>query len=211
MKAIFQPPLFNPLWVAPARTALLVIDIQVDFASPEGAMARQGADMGAILPAVEAARALVEAARSRGVMCVFTRALTGPRLETEVEREAKGRRGDDGPGICAEGSEGADFTGPRPRDGETVITKHRYSVFSGTGLAEMLKARGVDTMVLCGLTTECCIQSSAWDAFERDFHVFIATDAVAAYQADLHAAALKALELNGATLAPVAALAAAWK
>lgn len=206
MKTIIQPQ-----WVAPARTALLAIDIQVDFAAPDGAMARKGADMRAILPAVDAAAALVEAARARGVPCLFSRAVTAPRLETKVEREAKDRRGDDGPGICAEGTVGADFVEPRPRGGEKVITKHRYSVFAGTGLAELLKLRGIDTLVLCGLTTECCVQSTAWDAFERDFHVFIASDAVAAYQPDLHAAALAALALNGATLVPVAALAAAWK
>lgn len=205
------PKILDPEWLAPSRTALLVIDIQRDFAAADGAMARQGADMTSIGPAVEQAKLLVEAARAAGVTRVFTRAVTAPRLETKVEREAKARRGDAGPGICAEGTPGAEFCEPAPRPGETVITKHRYSVFPGTGLAEHLKARGIDTLVLCGLTTECCIQSSAWEAFERDFHVFIATDAVAAYQPDLHQAALKALELNGATLVPVAALVAAWK
>jgi len=201
----------HPEWVMPARTVLLVIDIQADFASPEGAMARSGADMTAIFPAVERAGALVEVARGRGVLRVFTRAVTAPHLETDVEREAKGRRGDDGPGICREGTPGADFIEPRPHADEAVVTKHRYSVFAGTGLAEKLKARGIDTLVLCGLTTECCIQSSAWDAFERDFHVVIATDAVAAYQPQLHGAALEALELNGAILADSAALLAIWK
>jgi len=201
----------KPEWVSPERTALLVIDIQADFASPDGAMARGGADMTAIFPAVECARALVEAARAGGLPLVFTRAVTAPHLETDVEREAKNRRGDDGPGICREGSAGAEFVAPLPRGGELVVTKHRYSVFAGTGLGETLKAKRIDTLVLCGLTTECCIQSSAWDGFERDFHVVIAADAVAAYQPDLHRAALAALEWNGAILADSAALLAAWK
>jgi nicotinamidase-related amidase len=201
----------KPDWVSPTRTALLVIDIQADFAAPDGAMARSGADMTTIFPAVECARALVEAARAGGLPLVFTRAVTAPHLETDVEREAKTRRGDDGPGICREGTPGADFVEPRPLAGEAVVTKHRYSVFAGTGLAEKLKARDIDTLVLCGLTTECCIQSSAWDAFERDFHVVIAADAVAAYQPALHRAALEALELNRAILADSAALLAVWK
>ena len=58
-----------------------------------------------------------------------------------------------------------------------------------------------DTLVIAGLTTECCVDSTARDAFERDYHVFIASDAVAAYEADLHDGALKALELNCAMLA----------
>jgi nicotinamidase-related amidase len=203
--------ILQPQWLAPARTALLAIDIQRDFAAADGAMARQGSDMTAIFPAVEAAGALVAAARARRVPVVFTRAVTAPRLVTPIEREAKQRRGDDGPGICVEGTPGAEFLAPLPAAGETVITKHRYSAFAGTGLAEHLKGRGIDTLLLCGVTTECCIQSSAWDAFERDFHVFIASDAVAAYRGDLHDAALKALELNGAVLVSTAAAIAAWK
>jgi ureidoacrylate peracid hydrolase len=203
--------LLQPAWVAPARTALLVIDIQRDFAAPDGAMARGGADMTSIGPAVEQAKRLVDAARAAGVMCVFTRVATAPHLETAVAREAKTRHGDEAQSVCAEGTPGADFVEPLPRDGELVVTKRRYSAFAGTELAQTLKTQGIDTLVLCGLTTECCIQSSAWDAFERDFHVVIAVDAVAAYQPDLNRAVLQALELNGAIPVAAAAIAAAWK
>jgi nicotinamidase-related amidase len=206
-----KPPALQPQWVSPARTALLVIDIQADFAAPDGTMARQGADMTAIAPAVAQAQALVAAARGAHVPCIFSRAVTAPHLETPVEREAKARRGDHGPGLCCEGTPGAAFMAPLPLDGDLVVTKHRYSVFAGTHLAERLKERSIDTLVLCGLTTECCVQSSAWDGFERDFHVVIAVDAVAAYQPALHQAALLALELNGAMLAETAELAGAWK
>lgn len=206
-----KSPALQPAWVAPPRTALLVIDIQVDFAAPDGAMARQGADMTSIAPAVARAQALAISARAAHVPLVFSRVVTAPHLETAVEQEAKARRGDRGPGICVEGSPGAAFLAPLPQDGDVVITKHRYSLFAGNHLGEQLKARGIDTLVLCGLTTECCVQSTAWDAFERDFHIVIATDAVAAYQPDLHRAVLEALALNGAILADTDALIASWK
>jgi nicotinamidase-related amidase len=206
-----KSPVLQPAWVAPPRTALLVIDIQVDFAAPNGAMARQGADMTAIAPAVAQAGVLAAAARAAHVTLVFSRVVTAPHLETAVEREAKARRGVSGPGICVEGSPGAAFTGPLPEDGDLVITKHRYSLFAGNRLGEDLKARGIDTLVLCGLTTECCVASTAWDAFERDFHVVVAADAVAAYQPALHQTTLAALALNGAMLAQAEALRVAWK
>jgi ureidoacrylate peracid hydrolase len=183
----------TPERVSPSRTALLVIDIQRDFASPDGAMAKAGADMTAVAPAVTQAQALVEAARAAGVLLVFSRVVAP-----------------DGP-VGRAGTGGTDFVDPLPRADELVVSKPRYSVLAGTGLAETLNAKGIDTLVLCGLTTECCIQSSAWAAFELDFHVLLATDAMAAYQPDLHQAALRALELNGAILAPTAAIAAAWK
>lgn len=179
--------------IAPSRTALLVIDIQVDFASPDGAMAKSGADMTSIGPASAQAQRLVAAARRAGVLCVFTHVVAP-----------------DGT-IGRAGTSGVDFVDPLPRADELVIAKPRYSVFPRTGLDEALKARGIDTLVLCGLTTECCVQSSAWDAFERDFQVVIATDAVAAYEPDLHRGALKALGRSGAILAATADLLAAWE
>jgi ureidoacrylate peracid hydrolase len=110
-----------------------------------------------------------------------------------------------------EGSHGAGFIGPLPLPNETVISKHRYSAFARTGLADRLHSMGLDTLVLTGLTTECCVASSAWDGFELDFHVFIAADACAAYEKDLHDQALKALGLSGATVAPTAEFVALWK
>jgi ureidoacrylate peracid hydrolase len=204
-------PKLQPEWVAPRRAALLVIDLQVDFAAPEGAMARSGADMKPVRAALEKIALLVDAARKAEVPCIFTRAVTSAERQTAIEEEGRARHGEPAPTICLAGSHGVDFVEPRPREGELVITKQRYSIFPGTGLAERLKAHGVDTVIFCGLTTECCIQSSAWDAFERDFHILIAEDAVAAYEPALHQAALRSLELSGAILAPAADFAAAWK
>ena len=69
-------PKLRPEWIAPRRTALLVIDLQVDFAAPEGARARTGADMNPVQAAVEKIAGLVEAARTADVPCIFTRAVT---------------------------------------------------------------------------------------------------------------------------------------
>jgi nicotinamidase-related amidase len=198
-------------WIAPKRTALLVIDCQVDFGGADGEMARRGADMTAPQAALQKAQSLVQAARSAGVGVVFVRLLTNPAAESIVIREARARQGEDGPDLCVEGTHGADFVGPRPLPGEAVISKKRYSAFSHTGLGEQLHAGGVDSLVLAGLTTECCVAASAWDAFEQDFHVFIAADACAAYEKDLHSHALKALAASGAVVSDTAAFADLWK
>jgi len=198
-------------WIGPQRTAVVVIDCQVDFGASDGAMARRGADMTAPQAALEKAQALVDAARAAGVSVVFVRLITNSAAESAVIREARARQGEDGPELCVEGSHGADFVGPQPQPGETVISKKRYSAFVHTGLAGQLHAQGVDTLVLAGLTTECCVASSAWDGFEQDFHVFIASDACAAYEKELHDQALKALGMSGAVIAPTAQFAALWK
>jgi len=200
----------QPQWIAPNRTALVIIDMQVDFGSPEGEMARRGADVSACQRAVAKAVQLTDAARAAGVPVMFVRLLTHPGGENRIVRESKERQGDDQPDLCVEGSRGADFIGPQPQDGEAIFSKTHFSAFARTGLADQLHAQGVDTLVLAGLTTECCVQSSAWDAFERDFHIFIAEDACAAYDEALHRHALKALQLSAAIVVPVAALVAAW-
>jgi nicotinamidase-related amidase len=175
------------------RTALLLIDMQVDFGAPGGAMARQGKDVTTAQAALANAAMLAAAARAARVPVVFVRLLGRPEE-----------------GLCVEGTRGADFIGPLPRPHELVISKSRFSAFAGTGLAERLHALKVETLVLAGLTTECCIQASAWAAFELDFRVILAADACAAYEDDLHRHALKALELSGATLAASAGLAVSW-
>ena len=177
------------------HTALLLIDMQVDFGAPDGAMARQGKDMTAVPAALANAVLLADAARAAGVPLIFVRLLGQPEG-----------------GLCVEGTRGADFIGPLPQAGDVIISKSRFSAFANTGLGERLREQSIDTLVLAGLTTECCIQASAWAAFELDFQVALAADACAAYEEEegLHRHALKALELSGATVATSADLAASW-
>lgn len=205
-----QKPALQPQWVEPRRTALVLIDCQVDFGAPDGEMAKRGADVAPAQAALKQIEMLAAAARGAGVTVVFVRLLTHPGGENRIAREAKARRGKDEPDLCIEGTHGADFVGPRPAPGETIISKSHYSGFARTGLAEQLQARGVDTVVLAGLTTECCVASSAWDGFEHDFHIFLARDACAAYEIGLHEGALRALEMSGAVLASTAENMAAW-
>ena len=201
----------KPDWIAPGRTAVLMIDAQVDFGAADGEMARQGADMTAPQAALAKAEILVDAARKASVPVVFVRLLSQPGGGSKAAREAKARRLDDAPDLCVEGSRGADFIGPLPGPDDMIVSKTQFSAFARTGLADRLRALRVDTLVLAGLTTECCVAASAWDGFEHDFHIFIAEDACAAYEPDLHSHALKALALSGATVALVRDFSENWK
>ena len=198
-------------WIAPARTALLLVDCQVDFALPGGAMGRSGFDTSMAEAAIRQAAALADVARAAKVPCLFARLITRPGDETGMLQEWKSRRGQENDAsLCVEGTHGAEFVGPQPLPGEAVFTKRRYDAFAGTGLDAHLRALKRDTLVIAGLTTECCVDSTARTAFERDYHVFIAADAVAAYEKTLHEGALAALELNCAMLAASRDIAAAW-
>jgi ureidoacrylate peracid hydrolase len=198
-------------WIAPGRTALLLIDMQRDFASPDGAMGKSGKDMRAPQQAVEQAARLAEAARKAGVACVFVRLITRRQDETAFLREWKMRRHADDAPLCQEGTQGAEFVGPKPKGGELVFSKKRYNAFTGTGLDTALRGEDVDTLVVAGLTTECCIDSSVRAAFERDYHVFVVEDATACYELELHRAALGALALNCAQIVRAEEVWASWE
>lgn len=171
--------------------ALVLIDCQRDFGAPDGAMAQAGHDMTHVEHALTRAQALTAAAREAEVPVIFVR-LSGEDL-------------------CVDGTPGARFIGPQPQAGEMIVTKTRYSAFARTGLADDLRSRGVDTVVLAGLTTECCVQATAWAAFEEDFQVLIADDACAAYDYELHRGALEALKLSGAGILDARTIADGWK
>ena len=200
-------------WIAPNRTAVLVVDMQVDFASPDGVL---GAfiDMGVVKPALAAAENLVADARAAGTPVVFVGLWTTPETDSAAWNERLRRRGgnpDVDAALCRAGQAGSEFYGPRPAPGEPVVRKTRYSAFVGTDLDQRLRDMGVDTLVVAGLTTECCVDSTVRDAFDLDYHVFVAADACAAYEVDLHEASLKVMELNSAILTDTAAIADAWK
>jgi ureidoacrylate peracid hydrolase len=189
----------NKDWLTPNRTALLLIDMQTDFAK----------DMTAA--AIKQASILADAARAAGVMCVFVRLITREKDETPFLHEWNARRASDDPPLCREGTPGAEFVGPQPQAGEMVFSKKRYSAFGGTGLDAALRGFNIDTLVVAGLTTECCIDSSVRDAFERDYHAFVVSDATACSEPDLHDATLKALRLNCAKIVTTADIVQSWK
>ena len=201
-------------WIAPARTALVIIDMQGDFAAPEGRLGQWGVDLSAVPPALEKAQALAEAARKAGAPVVFVGLFTRPETDSGAWRERMRRRGgdpDSDSGLCRADEVGSDWYGPKPLPGEAVVEKARYSGFHDAPLDGVLKGLGVDTLVVAGLTTECCVDCTVRDAFHLDYHVFLASDACAAYEAEVHAASLKALELNCAILVETDQVITAWK
>jgi ureidoacrylate peracid hydrolase len=199
-------------WIAPARTALLIVDMQVDFAAAEGVLGKAGVDLSTVPAAQAAAERLARAARAASAPVIFAGLQTSAETDSAAWAEWMRRRGQaGGEALCRQGQPGAAFHGPQPQAGERVISKSRYSAFFGTDLDAALKALGVDTLVIAGLTTECCVDCTTRDAFHLDYHVFIASDACAAYETDLHDGALKALALNCAIVVDTEAVLAAWR
>lgn len=200
-------------WIAPQRTALLVIDMQVDFASPGGVLGRNGANLSAVPAALSAAARLVHGARAAGATVIFIRLETRPESDSQTWKERTRRMGgvpEQELAICRADTPGAEFYGPMPEKDDVIVAKARYSSFSGTELDAILKEKDIDTLVVCGVATECCVDCTVRDAFHRDYHVFLAADACASYDKTLHDAAVQSLERNCAIVAHTDDVVAAW-
>jgi ureidoacrylate peracid hydrolase len=192
----------------PARTALLVVDLQNDFCSPGGFFDTAGHDIApcaALLPRVAA---LAGRARAAGLPVVYTMTV---RDEPHVQTLRPSRHPADGAGErrgndrYARGAWGTGIAeAVRPEPGDIVVEKPRQSGFYRTDLEAQLRYRGVSTIAVAGVTTNCCVDTTVRDAYMRDFDVLVLSDAVAAFGAErhLHDATLENLALFFGVVAP---------
>ncbi|WP_177198483.1 cysteine hydrolase family protein [Novosphingobium sp. CF614] len=200
-----------PGMIDPARTALVVVDVQVDFAAPEGLLGRLGVDLSAAHEAIDRCERLVAAARRAGATVALMRVVTRPETDSRALKTLMARRGQPGgEAICRAEGGGADYYRIFPEPGDIEVQKLLYDSFHGTDFDARLRARDIDTLVVCGLSTDCCVDQTARAAFHRDYDVFLVSDACAAYEPGLHESALNALEKNCALLTTTDAVEAAW-
>ncbi|MFF2091511.1 cysteine hydrolase family protein [Paenibacillus sp. NPDC058174] len=199
--------------VPKGQTALLIVDVQNDFCAADGKMAGFGVDLSTIDPAVDRIERLATSARRSGVPVIFIRLVTMPETDSKALLALYARQGigPEGAAVCRKDTAGADYYRVFPQPGDRIVDKQRYSGFADTNLQLMLSAAGIVSLVVTGVTTECCVDSTVRDGFMRDYEVFVASDACAAYEPDLHEASLKSLGLNFATLLTTEEVLAGWE
>ncbi|MDT0444368.1 cysteine hydrolase family protein [Streptomyces johnsoniae] len=201
--------------LSPRDALLVLIDVQNDFCHPRGTMGRRGMDLSAVPPAVANAQLLLAAARDAGVPPLFVRTVHGERVDSDAWRHryaagiGTGER--PAPGNCLEGSWGAEFYRLRPRPGESVAVKHRYSAFGSPGFRAALAAHGRPALVLAGVTTNVCVESTLRSAVDADHLASVVSDACAAYDAAEHAAAVTVMARHFGRSFTTADVVAHWR
>lgn len=203
--------------VNPRHTALVIIDMQNDFIADEGLIAREGRDVSQAKEMAKHLPELIKTARAAGVFVVFVRNvytsdhnfyLSDVWLEQAARKRAGGYTRIP---VCEAGSWGGDFYGEvRPQPHDPIVTKHRYSAFYNTDLETILRANGIRTVVLTGVVTNVCVETSAREAFVRDYYVVVVRDGTAAYvQAD-HDMTLNNIDRFFGETASIEDLTAVW-
>jgi len=180
------------------KSALIIVDMQNDFLHEQGKARREGSrDLGPMMEMVPRQARLIEAARAAGVPVIFVLQTTLPdqASSSDVWIEARSRARYSGQDMCMDGSWGQDVISElKPAPGDHFVKKYRYSGFlPGTSdLADRLRARGFDTVLITGTVTNVCCESSARDANMMNFRTIMVSDGNAALTQAEHEASLTA-------------------
>ena len=182
--------------VDPGHTAVLVIDVQNDFCAPGGhTEVNLGKDVADCQAVVDPIVGLVASARRAGAVVIWVKAdynrtfLSPPIHARQVARGIANA-------YCVAGTWGAELFRVSPEDGDMVIQKHRHSAFIGTELEQILRDRGIRTVVFAGVQTHVCIESSLRDASARGYYVVVPGDCVGSFDRDLHDKTLRCVEMH---------------
>ena len=184
--------------LVPAAAALLVIDMQRDFLDPDGLCGVLGEDTTRIRQIIPRVQAVLSAARAAGMTVIHTREGYAPDLSDvhNLKRE-RGAIGQQGPlsRFLIRGEVGQDFVEElRPHENEAVIDKPGFSAFYRTDLEEILARPAISHLLLCGVTTQCCVQSTLREAVDRGFYCLTLADCCAAFDPKLHEATLDTIQ-----------------
>ena len=194
MAGIDVPARPAPFPFDPSTTAVVVVDMQNDFASPGGMFDRAGLPIAGIQAIVPNVRAVLHAARRRGIFIAYLKMAFQPDLADSGYptsptwlRHAPFRVGDEVTAPNGEPSrilirdtwntEIIDELAPEP--GDAVMYKSRFSGFHGTELHEILQARRIQRLIVVGATTSVCVDSTVRDAMFLDYHCLVVSDATA--------------------------------
>ena len=193
------------------NTALIVIDMTNGWCSPDGHMTKLGIDTAMCRKAVDKCSSLIKYAHDSKVPVIFTRHIyredysDSGFIVDEIMPELKSVK----PASAdAWSNQIVDRLDPPPED--IVVMKNRYSAFFSTTFTDHLRRLSITDLVLCGVTTSMCVESTARDAAQRDYRTFVVTDATADIEPIRHERALINLEFGFAHLISLANASTKW-
>lgn len=187
-------------------TALIIVDMQRDFIEDGGACGVLGADVKPLQDIIPRVRSMLELFRESGAVVVHTRYGFKPDLSDlpdavrQQSREAGGEYGTAGPlgRILTQGEDGFQIISElEPAAGEIVVDKATFGAFTNTELDKTLRGKGITHVVVCGVTTQCCVEGTLREAVDRGYYVMTIEDCCGAFEAELHNGTMTTIQSEG--------------
>jgi len=175
------------------KAVLIVVDVQNDFCHSEGAFSKKNVDLShiqkIIVPNIVS---LIRKCRKSNLPIIFIRTIhsgwtNSPSWQGRIGGMAKKTP------ICLPDSWGAKFYKVKPDSSDCIVTKHRYSAFTGTDLDLILRSKGIETVLICGVATNVCVETTARDGFNLNYNVILIEDCCGAFSLEEHESALNSV------------------
>jgi ureidoacrylate peracid hydrolase len=196
-----------PELILPAKSAVIVVDVQNDFCRAEGALGKAGESTAAALEMIPNLQRLLTAARANGTAVIFVRTIH----ESVTDSSAWTWRMAGSVGnCCRKNTWGAEFTEVAPLPDEPVVIKHRYSAFINTRLDSVLRTLKVENLIMTGVSTNVCVESTARHGYMLDYNIVFMSDCTAAFSAAEHEMSLYNMRTHFGVVATADEVIAAW-